>query len=186
MELRKPEVQFDRDKLLEAVHFVCEVADSERLGAIKLHKVLYFSDMLNFLATGQAITGVEYLKQKFGPTARHLTWAVRKLAEEGTIRVSEADYHGYRKKQFEALKPYSGGRLSVDEKKLLKETVAIASEKTAAELSELSHNAAWESVELGEVIPYSSVYRILPSEIDEDDIAWAETTAKSNAVERFW
>jgi len=186
MKLTKPEVQFDRDKLVEAVHFICHEADSERLGAVKLHKVLYFSDMLRFLATGTAITGVEYLKQKFGPTARYLNAAIQELQDCGAIEVSEAEYYGYRKKQYVARTPYSGSRLSIDEKKLLKETIAFVSDRSAAEISELSHNAAWHSVGIGEPIPYSSVYRWVPSEIDEDDVTWAEQAAEAHANTKFW
>jgi len=47
-------------------------ADDPKFGATKLNKILYFSDFLSFLRTGEAITGSEYVKQKNGPIPKHL------------------------------------------------------------------------------------------------------------------
>lgn len=184
MRPQKPKMQFDREKLADAVHFICEIADSSRFGAVHLHKALYFSDMLSFLANGTAITGVQYLKQKFGPTARHLSWALRELERRNVISVEEVDHYGYSKKKYNVRETYAGNRLSVNEKKLLSETVSFVEGKSAREISEFSHNAAWESVGLGEEIPYHSVYRWLPSEITDDDVEWANDAIRTHAFPR--
>ena len=84
-------VQFDREKFKEAILLLASYCPAEELGNVKLHKILYFADMMNFLEEGRPLTGVEYLKQKFGPTARHLTSAVEELAREGRLSVREAE-----------------------------------------------------------------------------------------------
>src|SRR6266849_9373459 len=61
------QIQFDRAKLLDVVHYVCAKVPVPELGRVKLHKNLYFADMLHFAATGRPLTGVEYQKQPFGP-----------------------------------------------------------------------------------------------------------------------
>ena len=71
------DIQFDRRKLLSVVHCICATGPVEELGRVKLHKILYFADMLHYAARGQPLTGVEYQKQPFGPAARHLTWALQ-------------------------------------------------------------------------------------------------------------
>lgn len=46
-------VQFDREKFLDVIHLICDRIDAAELGRVKLHKALYFSDMIG-LRTGFA------------------------------------------------------------------------------------------------------------------------------------
>ncbi|MGO4836011.1 Panacea domain-containing protein, partial [Rhizobiaceae sp. 2RAB30] len=62
------QITFSRDKLRAAVLHVISSCKPDRLGAVKLHKVLYYSDMLSYLDTGKPVTGAEYRKRPFGPT----------------------------------------------------------------------------------------------------------------------
>jgi len=182
MDLQAPQVQFNKDKLLEAVQFVCDYANSDKLGNVKLHKILYFADMFKFLETGSPITGVEYIKQKMGPTARHLAWAVKELEKQGTLSVSIEDFHGYQKKKYLSEKAFVQEKLSDEELKFLIEFIDFFNDYSAQETSEISHNEAWQSVRMGEVIPYHSVYRLFPTEIDESDINWAKQEATIHAL----
>ena len=182
MKIEKPAVQFDREKLLEAVYFVCSVSDPSKLSNVKLHKILYFSDMMRFLETGRPITGVEYIKQKMGPTARHLAWAFRELQSCGALKVSKEEFHGFIKKRYETKEDYPIRKMSAEEKDMLKEATDYFSDMSARETSEISHNAAWRSARMGEVIPYHSVYRLLPVELDDDDMKWAEKEAEIHAL----
>ncbi len=182
MKIEKPTVQFDREKLLEAVYFVCSVSDPSKLGNVKLHKILYFSDMMRFLESGSPITGVEYIKQKMGPTARHLAWALGELQSCGVLEISEEEFHGFIKKRYETRSAFPIRNLSTEEKDMLREATDYFSDMSARETSEISHNAAWRTARLGEVIPYHSVYRLLPVELDEDDMKWAEKEAEIHAL----
>ena len=60
-------VQFDREKFLEAVHYICTHCDPRELGRVKLHKILYFADMLHYVGYGRPLTGEEYQKQNSAP-----------------------------------------------------------------------------------------------------------------------
>jgi hypothetical protein len=90
-------VQFDRAKLKHAVHYICARCPVDELGKVRLHKMLYFADMLHFIGTGTPLTGVQYQKQKLGPIARHLNWAIDELIREGRLRVERRDYFGFEK-----------------------------------------------------------------------------------------
>ena len=59
-------ITFDEDKFSKVVHSVCSKCEPDRLGNVKLHKILYFADMLNFAASGTPRTGADYVKQRFG------------------------------------------------------------------------------------------------------------------------
>ncbi|PHS27951.1 MAG: hypothetical protein COA84_02845 [Robiginitomaculum sp.] len=182
MKVEKPIVQFDRDKFLEAVHYVCSIFDPDKLGNVKLHKVLYFSDMFHFLDTGAPITGDDYIKQKFGPTARHLAWAVRQLEKDRVLSVETQDYHGYSKKKYLPMKKFKSEKLSSSELHMLKDAAKFLDDFSARQASDISHNEAWRTAKMGEVIPYHTVYRLLPVELDESDMDWAKQEAKIHAL----
>jgi uncharacterized phage-associated protein len=171
--------QFNRQKLLDAILYVCRRQDPSALGRVKLHKILYFADMLHFLDTGRPLTGVEYIKQQFGPTARHLTWALNELQRQGRLTVSEREFFGTPKTDFFALTDVDTNALSDDERSLLSEVADFVCAKTAKEISELSHTLAWESVNYGDVIPYESALMLVPAEVTDEDVEWARDEAKN-------
>jgi hypothetical protein len=170
-----PEVQLDREKLKDVVHYICDRCPPSDLGNVKLHKILYFADMLHFNDTAQPLTGVEYVKQPFGPTARHLTWAVAELEREGRLGVSQRSYYGFTKRDYTSLAPPVRARLTNLQVQLLDHVIDFVCARTAREISELSHNAAWEAARIGEVLPYYTVMGWEPGELTDDDIAWAVT-----------
>jgi hypothetical protein len=91
------EYQLDRQKFREVVLLISKLCDPDNLGAVKLHKIFYFSDMLQFAFEGHPITGSTYRKRAFGPTSDYLLTALRELQRDGSIRVNFTDYFGYRK-----------------------------------------------------------------------------------------
>src|SRR5687768_6531005 len=96
-------MQFDRNKLKAVVLYTCTRCDPTRLGAVKLHKVLYFADMLHYASTQRPITGATYRKRPLGPTCDSLPAVLRELEGAGAIQVREVDYFGYRKKEYHAI-----------------------------------------------------------------------------------
>lgn len=172
------EINFDRRKLKDVVHFICAEAEPATLGNVKLHKILYFADMLHYMSTGTALTGVEYQKQRFGPVARHLTWAAKQLAAEGRIDVRHVDFYGFDKVQYISIVPLRADALSNSERNLLIDVIDFVCKHSAREISDLSHNAAWQAADLGEVIPYESVYGLFPSTISDEDVRLATIEAK--------
>jgi uncharacterized phage-associated protein len=166
-------IHFDREKFNAVVHFVCSNSDPAHLGNVKLHKILYFADMMHFMSEGKPLTGVDYLKQKFGPVARYLSSAINQLSEDGKIEVRKRDYFGYEKSDYIARCSISAGALSNAEIRLLTDVIEFVSGKSAREISELSHDAAWQWAELGERIPYAAALGLVPTEITETDISSA-------------
>lgn len=172
------DLPFDRAKFEAVVHYICANVPVEELGRVKLHKILYFSDMLHFVATGRPLTGVEYQKQPFGPAARHLKAALDKLQREGALEVLRRDYFGFPKYDFVSKTPPNNQTFSNTEISLLGEVMDFVRLKSAREISDLSHNDAWHSVKMGERIPYYSAFSLYPVELNEEDIAWGESEAR--------
>lgn len=182
--MHQENTQFDREKFKEAIWFLTSYCPPDELGNVKLHKMLYFSDMLHFLQEGKPLTGVEYLKQQFGPTARHLTTAIDELSRSHVIDIKTVDYHGFFKKEYRPLVEFRAERLSEDEISILRDVADFVRGKTAKEISEISHNAAWDAAAMGEVIPYFTALRLVPTEINESDRTWAREIARTHARER--
>jgi uncharacterized phage-associated protein len=171
-------VSFNYDKFLTAVHFICAECANGSLGRVKLHKVLYFSDFLRYLEKGEPLTGEDYLKQKFGPAARHLNKALRDLERLGALKVETQPFHGFVKYTFTSLKMPTTNRLSEDEIALLREVIDFVCGQTATQISELSHAEPWAMVDMGERIPYYAAFGMVPSEIDAEHLDWAKNEAE--------
>jgi|SRR5712691_447185 len=178
------QIQFDRAKLLDVVHYVCAKVPVAELGRTRLHNILYLADMLHFVATGRPLTGEDYQKQPFGPMARHLAWALHTLKDNGSVDVRRRDYFGFPKDDFIALRPADLSRLTADERRLIDDVVDFACGRSAREISELSHDAAWEIMAIGDRIPYFTAYYFYPVAITDEDVAWGEELARKIIAER--
>lgn len=166
-------MQFDRSKLRSLVLYTVKKCRGDSLGMTKLHKVLYFSDMLNFAANGVPITGASYRKRPHGPTCDALLGLVRDLKSEGYLAEKEVDYFGYKKREFSVKRKFSN--LLADHEKFLVDEVIdfVCNNNSARSISEFSHNAAWDLAEFGHEIPYSSAFFIFPSEVSDESLEWA-------------
>ena len=179
-------ITFDRSRFKTVVHYIISQCDPDTLGNVKLHKILYFSDMIHFVSEGQPLTGVDYLKQQFGPVARNLSWALAELAKQGDIVVQASDYFGFEKKNYESSTLPDMSRFGNDQIALLNDVIDYVCRHSAREISDLSHNIAWEVAELGERIPYAAAMAFAPSEFveDEGDIAEARSIRAQVESER--
>lgn len=169
------ELQFNRNILENIVLYACERCGSENVGAVKLHKVLYYADMISFAGDGCPIIGATYRKRPFGPTCEQLQRSLRDMEAKHELEIREEDYFGYRKKRFEPRRNADLSSLSSDQKLLLDDIIDfVCVQNSAKTISELSHNRAWEIVEFGEIIPYESVHLLFPTEVSESAFEWAE------------
>ena len=159
------EMQFDRAKLKAVILHTCEAVSPERLGAVKLHKVLYFLDMIHYAQTKRSVTGATYKKRPYGPTCVQLLPILREMEIEESIFIREVDFHGRRKKEYIALAKEEDGVLNAEELDLLDEVIQfVCDENSARTISEYSHKLPWEMAEFGEVIPYDSSLLLFPVE----------------------
>ena len=175
------------DKFKALVHYVCDqcVGCPERLGATKLNKILWFSDVLAYVSLGEAITGEEYIKRQFGPVPRTILEALRELENEGQILIREMPSYYYSQRLFLSLTKADETVFSTDQLHVIDGIIDwIVYEHTASTISRLSHNDSWKAARIGEVIPHHAYFASFPREINEHDIAWAEKVLEEHlAVE---
>jgi uncharacterized phage-associated protein len=178
--------QFDRDKYREAILYICSKCDPDRLGAVKLNKVLYFSDMVFYAIHRRPITGETYRKQQFGPVAQHLRSTLSQLQAERLLIINEADYHGYRKRQFAATRAANMARFHDDERAFIDDAIRfVCHQNTAKTISEVTHNQVWEAAAMGEELPYFTAFGMFPVEITEEDVQWGAGEAQRIAAEEL-
>lgn len=135
--------------------------------------------MLHYLSSNRPLTGVEYQKQSFGPVARHLSWAINELCRDGALKVQKRDYFGFKKTDYISLQNPATDQLTNLEVTLLNDVIEFVCERSAKEVSELSHMEPWRAAEIGETLPYYSAYGLLPSVVTDSDIENAIVEARS-------
>ena len=176
-------MQFDRTKLRAAILHTCDAVPPERLGAVKLHKVLYFLDMIHYAQTKRSVTGATYKKRPYGPTCLQLLPMLRDMQREGAIHIRDVDFHGLMKKEYVALEQEQAGVLNQAELDLLDEVSQfVCDENSARSISEYSHKLPWEMAEFGEVIPYDSSLLLFP--VDTSPEAFDEVERGVEEIER--
>lgn len=155
--------QFNREKMRAVILRVCHTCAAEDVGAVKLHKVLYYLDMLSYAHERRAITGATYRKRPNGPASDQLLFTLREMERAGDIRISEVDYHGYLKKEFAPLADEPLGVLSDSELSLLDDVIEfVCRHNTARSISEYSHSLPWDMADMGGEIPYRSAMLLFP------------------------
>jgi hypothetical protein len=179
-------MQFDRTKLKAVILYTCARCEASDLGAVKLHKVLYFFDMLHYALSGAPVIGGTYRKHALGPTCDQLLSTLRELRQEGAIQIEDVDYFGYRKKEYTPLVKVDENRIGGDyEISLLNEIVEfVCAKNTAKTISDFSHQRPWEMAEFGEVIPYHTAFLLFPAEVSLEALEWAEIEGKRIADSR--
>lgn len=169
----------------DLVHYIIHACSDSpsRLGAVRLNKALWFSDVIAF-QDGVPTTGARYVKKPFGPVPVEIDQALDELKHERAIRVEEPK-HRYDTRKFFALAPLSESSPLVDSS-----LVDIADfvlrdvlDMSADEVSDLSHDYVFHFAQLGEEIPlYTSIIagHAKPS---AEDVAWAEKAASRLTAE---
>jgi uncharacterized phage-associated protein len=179
MNIEAPHFQFNRELFKDVVHYVCASCPPDKLGNVKLHKVLYFADMLFYVKRGRPITGASYQKQRFGPTAPYLSAALKELEKESRLKIEDAEFFGFRKKQYRSLRDPDTSRIGTDERQFIDVIIKfVCHDHSAKQISELSHTEAWEVARLGEELPYYTAFSLFPVEITDEDVAWGTAEAE--------
>ncbi len=163
------------DKLKELIHYICHrCEDPTKLGAIKLNKVLWFSDVWAYMVFGSSITGDSYIKRQHGPVPKNVLSAIVELEQEQKMISRCANFHGYNKKEFFSLMRPDLSSFNANEISFVDEAIDFVCDgHTAKSISDKTHDEIWELAEIGEEIPLYTVFASRLGEINETDVAWA-------------
>ena len=167
-------------KLQEAILYICDrTINPTELGAIKLNKILWKSDVEHYLTTGKSITDTVYTKQKMGPVPKYLPIAKEQLVKSNKIKEKESVNWGYPQKILIAIASPNIDIFSKEELIQLEDNrVQICQNHTASTISAESHDLIWESATIGEEIPLYAYLAGEIGDITEDDKNWAREMLK--------
>ena len=168
-------------KLELVMHYIIwKCQDPTQLGATKLNKILWYSDMHHYMESGKSITNVTYIKRQHGPVPNKNDFnsARESLVRSKKIAVTKDLYHGYSQFLFVALEKPDISSLSPDEVSIIDTSVEeICKNYTASSISERTHGMLWELAEIGEEIPLYAAFSMRFGEITEEDMKWAKEEA---------
>lgn len=176
--------KLDDHKLKDMIRLIIDQCEPHELGQVKLHKALYYADMINYIKFGRVITGATYKKRMFGPTCEALLPALADLEAQGEISIRKVDYFGYEKKEFTKRSRRNITQLSDVEISIVEDVVNfVCKSHTASTISDFSHDIVWESVEMGQNIPYALAVCWIPTSDDDDAQIWANEVIESGVTQ---
>jgi hypothetical protein len=166
--------RFNRDRFRALVHYIVWICEDPRsLGPHRLNRVLWYSDRNVYLETGRPITGATYIRQQGGPQARPLQPMLVELEKDGVIARRLADRSGEFDLLFAIRRPdlshFKAEEISVVE--AVTRVVCLDSRGSIAH--QAAHDRVWQAAQIGEALPYFTVFAGRPGDILAADIDWA-------------
>lgn len=144
----------------------------DQLGAVRLNKALWYTDVSAFKENGRSVTGEAYVKRQFGPVPQRIAQALDQLRAERRIDIEEpAGLYDTRK--FTSLTEPDRSVLTEEDRKRAEAVVDMVCNFTASEISDMSHNAIWDAARMGEEIPLYATLAANEGEITPEVIEWA-------------
>lgn len=150
------------EKLREVLLYVLEkVGAKPNVGETVLYKLLYFIDFDYYEKTGQSITGLTYVRNHYGPTPQAKTFngLVESMEKAEELEIVDTKYFSHLQKKYLPVVKPSLKNLGASELRHIDEEIARLGNKTASELTELSHkDTPWRVAKQGKPIEYRYVY----------------------------
>lgn len=159
------------------LYIATKLKSNNSFGSIMLNKILYYADNIHYLKYGRAISSFQYVKQERGPTPAPSEFLPlrQKLIREGKLREEVTDKYIQTRKRLVPLKQCTTTFFSSEELAVIDSVIDDLKDKSAVELSDLSHcELGWLLTKIGEQIPYHA-YLVSVPDLSENDFVWAES-----------
>jgi transcriptional regulator with XRE-family HTH domain len=149
------------EKLREVLLYILDkVGAKPNVGETVLYKLLYFIDFDYYEKNGRSITGLTYVRNHFGPTpTKSFSDVVAGMMEKGELDIVETDYFKHKQRKYLPTVSASLHGLSASELDHINDELERLGDKTASELSDLSHkDTPWRVAKQGKPINYRFVF----------------------------
>lgn len=162
-DVKQKEIEFNESKFKELLIYVAAKCEKDLYyGAVKLNKILFFSDFLAYEALGESITGADYFALELGPAPRPLKPIQEKMIKAGEIAVEKRTSQ----KRTIALREPNLDSFSAPEIAIVDKVIDALCDINAGDVSKMSHGflgwkAAWaEGQDRGTwiSIPYETAF----------------------------
>jgi|ERR1043166_1274576 hypothetical protein len=144
-------------KLKELVVYIAKRSEGDQFfGAVKLNKLLFYSDFLSYLKNGKPITASNYVRREFGPCPAGFKKISDAMRKGGDIAIQRGTVNGLPQQKTLALRDPDASMFSGEEIALVEQVLQEFSSHTGMEISDASHRfLGWKLAKEGERIPYS-------------------------------
>ena len=162
------------ERLAALAHYVIARTPPEQLGATKLNKVLWWVDCAAFRRWGHSLSGLEsYLRLQNGPVPAEIRDVIDLLQRQGAIAErSQPTPVGSRREFFAIAEPPVSG-FTAEEIDLINQVIVGVCRMSAAEASEVSHDALWEETPPMGAMPVAAG-AVVMRDVRPEDVAWAQ------------
>lgn len=156
MTLKFPDLD-SAGRLRELILYIADkCGDDATFGAVKLNKILFFSDFISYSSRGKPITGVEYQRLPKGPAPKPLVPVREKMEAKGEIAIAVQQYGSYPQHRIVPLRPADLSEFDGQDIAQVDMVIDALWGVTATQCSNLSHQRAWRIAENQETIPYEA------------------------------
>lgn len=144
------------DKFRELLLFIAQRSEGDpRFGALKLNKLLFYSDFMAYLKLGHPITGQPYFALENGPAPRYMVRFREQMVKSKDIAIARKPTLSGIQERVVALREPDPNIFEPAEIALITEILEMCKDHSGTELSELSHRfAGWRLAGDKENIPY--------------------------------
>lgn len=148
------------EKFKQVLLYVLEkTAGKPNVGMTVLYKLLYFIDFDYYEKYEKQLMGLTYIKNTHGPTPREFVKVMEEMKEVGELEEVKSKYFTYDQRKFLPHRRADLSLLSAQELKMIDSVIGRYADKSATELSNLSHeDTPWAVAESGENIEYDHVF----------------------------
>ena len=148
------------EKFKQTLLYILEkVGGKPNVGMTVLYKLLYFIDFDYYEKYEEQLIGAAYIKNHFGPTPVAFKKIVSKMEADGNIETVKSKYFEHDQTKYLPHERADMAAFNAREIKHIDEVLERLSDRTATELSNLSHkDVPWIVVEEGKPIQYESVF----------------------------
>ena len=153
-------IEYNEEKFIELVLYIALRSDDDkRFGAVKLNKILFYSDFNAYRELGNPITGASYQHLGEGPAPRELLPARKKMTELNEVKTEARRYFGKVQQRLVALRPPDLSIFTTEEIRIVDEIINTFWDYSGAQLSDRTHQEyGWRLTDAYETIPYTAAY----------------------------
>lgn len=157
---------FHRDKALEAILYIAKSLKNPTFHSIS--KMFYLSDKLHLQEYGRLICGDRYIAMEYGPVPSAIYDMMKVAANKESIDVDWDEIiqealnvrHG---REIIAKRDSDLDMLADSEIECIKQTIAEYGSKSFGELTDITHDSAWNATDDNQPIPLDAIIRTLPN-----------------------
>jgi transcriptional regulator with XRE-family HTH domain len=141
------------------LYIIEKVGAKPNVGRTVLFKLLYFIDFDYYELFEEQLIGAIYIKNKFGPTPLDFSKIIDDMSAAGDVEIINSKYFTKDQTKYLPRRNANLNGLSAQEIKHINGVLHKLSDKTASQLSNLSHrDVPWIGTEEREIIPYDQFF----------------------------